>query len=466
MELFRKKTVEMIEDETRDGQPHSLKKALNWFDLILLGIGGIIGTGIFVITGVAAAKYAGPALIISFVIAGLASAFTALSYAEFASSFPISGSTYSYSYLALGEIVAWVIGWDLILEYAFALPAIALGWSGYFTALLHSLGITVPAQIANSSFAAAGGVVNVPAMGIILFLTWLVYLGIRESATFNNIAVIFKVSVILFFIAVAVWHIKPVNWHPFMPYGWHGVMAGAAIIFFAYIGFDAVSTAAEESKNPARDMPIGIIGSLAVSSILYIAVVVILTGIIPYKLLNDPAPVAKGLEYLGMSFGSGLVSIGALVGITTVLLVMLYGQVRIFFAMSRDGLLPAFFSKLHPKHKTPYLSTWFVGIITSILAGFLPIDVLAELVNIGTLFAFLLVSLSVIILRYTRPELNRKFKCPWVPFIPIMAILFSGYLMISLPIETWIRFIVWFIIGFIIYFTYSRYNSRLAKLQQ
>ena len=463
MDLFRKKTVDMIEADTREGQPYSLKKTLNWFDLILLGIGAIMGAGIFIVTGTIAAKDSGPALIVSFVIAGLASAFTALSYAEFASSFPISGSTYSYSYLALGEFIAWIIGWDLILEYAFVLPIEAIGWAGYFTTLLHSFGINIPTQILSSSIITG---INIPAMFVVLFLTWIVYLGIRESSTFNNVAVIFKLSVVLFFIVVAVWHIKMVNWHPFAPYGWHGIMVGAATMFFAFVGFDSVSTASEESKNPAHDMPIGIIGSLVVSTILYIAVVAILTGIEPYKLLNNPAPVAKSLEYIGMSFGVGLVSLGAIAGITTVLLVMLYGQIRVLFAMSRDGLLPPFFSKIHPKHKTPYWTTWVVGIFAALIAGFLPIDILAELVSIGTLFAFVLISLSVIVLRYTKPDLQRKFKCPWVPVIPILAILFDGYLMISLPIETWMRFIIWFVIGLVIYFTYSRYNSKLAKSNQ
>ena len=461
MNLFRKKTIEMINSDTQKSS-HSLKRTLGWFDLILLGLGAIIGTGIFVLTGVAAAEYAGPGLILSFVIAGLAVAFTALSYAEFASSIPVSGSTYSYSYVAIGEIVAWIIGWVLILQYAFSIPTIALGWSGYFVGLLNSLGVHLPEWATSSIFVSSTGLVNLPAMIIILLLTALLYFGTRESATINNIAVIIKISVILFFIFTAIWHVKPVNWTPFFPYGWNGVFSGAAIIFFSFIGFDAVSTAAEETKNPTRNLPIGILGSVGISTILYIVVVAILTGVVSYTQLNTTAPVAMALSLIGLHWASGLISVGAITGITTALLVMIYGSARIFFAIGRDGLLPPVFTKLHPKYKTPHYSTLIVGISSAIMAGFFPIGVLAELVNIGTMFAFIVVSIAVIIMRYTQPDLPRKFKTPFVPLIPLLAIGFTGFLMFSLPLTTWIRFIVWMGIGFIVYFLYGRKHSRLA----
>ncbi|MDK2806394.1 MAG: basic amino acid/polyamine antiporter, family [Thermoanaerobacterium sp.] len=460
--ILRKKSLDMIIEDAND-KKHALKKSLSWFDLILFGIGAIIGTGIFVLTGVAAAKYAGPGLILSFILSGIACTFAALSYAEFASTFPAAGSTYSYSYVALGEIFAWIIGWDLILEYAFAIPTIALGWSGYFTSLLHSFGVNIPAWAANSASSAPGGIINLPAIGIVLLLGIILLFGTKESSIINNIAVIFKIMVVLFFIAVAIGHVNPSNWKPFLPYGWKGVFSGAAIIFFAYIGFDSVSTAAEETKNPARDMPIGILGSLGISTLLYIAVVAILTGVVSYTKLNTPEPVAFALTSLGINWASGLVSFGAIAGITTVLLVMMYGQTRIFFAMSRDGLLPPFLSKLHEKYKTPVASTIIVALFAAVVAGFFSIDELAKLVNIGTMFAFVLVSVAVIVLRYTKPELPRKFRCPLVPLIPILSIASTVFLMISLPLETWIRFIVWFVLGIIIYFFYGYRHSKLAQ---
>ncbi|AIS53469.1 amino acid permease [Thermoanaerobacter kivui] len=430
--LFRKKTLEMVLSETEAAE-YKLKKTLTAIDLIALGLGAIIGTGIFVITGVAAAEKAGPAIVLSFILAGLACAFAAISYAELASIFPIAGSTYNYTYIAMGEFIAWIIGWDLILEYVFALPAIALGWSGYFTNLLASVGINIPAWAANSAWQAPGGLINLPAIGILLVIAILNYIGVRETATVNNIGVAFKVFVILFFIFVAVWHVKPSNWQPFMPYGWQGIFHGAAIIFFAYIGFDAVSTAAEETKNPAKDMPIGILGSLGISTLLYIAVSAILTGVVSYTELNDPAPVAKALNLIGLNWARGLVSLGAITGITTVLLVMFYGSTRIIFAMSRDGLLPPAFSKVHPKFRTPTLAIYLITIATTLVAGFLPIGIIAELVNIGTMLAFILTSIGVIVLRYTQPDLPRKFRAPGVPWTPLLAILFVLSLMLSLP---------------------------------
>ncbi|NNG65714.1 amino acid permease [Caldanaerobacter subterraneus] len=464
--LWRKKTLEMVLSET-EAEQFKLKKTLTAIDLIALGIGAIIGTGIFVITGVAAAEKAGPAIVLSFILAGLACAFAAISYAELASMFPIAGSTYNYTYIAMGEFLAWIIGWDLILEYVFALPAISLGWSGYFTNLLGSIGINIPAWAANSAWQApgTGGLINLPAIGILLAIAILNYIGVRETATVNNIGVAFKVFVVLFFIFTAVWYVKPANWSPFLPYGWAGVFHGAAIIFFAYIGFDAVSTAAEETKNPAKDMPIGILGSLGISTLLYIAVSAILTGVVSYTELNDPAPVAKALNLIGLNWARGLVSLGAIVGITTVLLVMFYGSTRIIFAMSRDGLLPPIFSKVHPKYRTPTLAIYLITIATTLVAGFFPIGVIAELVNIGTMLAFVLTSIATIVLRYTQPDLPRKFRAPGMPWTGILAIAFVLSLMVSLPWETWVRLIVWFVIGLFIYFGYGRHNSILAKQQ-
>ncbi|MEQ2128736.1 amino acid permease [Caldanaerobacter subterraneus KAk] len=464
--LWRKKTLEMVLSET-EAEQFKLKKTLTAIDLIALGLGAIIGTGIFVITGVAAAEKAGPAIVLSFILAGLACAFAAISYAELASMFPIAGSTYNYAYVAMGEFLAWVIGWDLILEYVFALPAISLGWSGYFTNLLGSIGINIPAWAANSAWQApgTGGLINLPAIGILLVIAILNYIGVRETATVNNIGVAFKVFVVLFFIFTAVWYVKPANWSPFLPYGWAGVFHGAAIIFFAYIGFDAVSTAAEETKNPGRDMPIGILGSLGISTLLYIAVSAILTGVVSYTELNDPAPVAKALNLIGLNWARGLVSLGAIAGITTVLLVMFYGSTRIIFAMSRDGLLPPIFSKVHPKYRTPTLAIYLITIATTLVAGFLPIGVIAELVNIGTMLAFVLTSIATIVLRYTQPDLPRKFRAPGMPLTGILAIAFVLSLMVSLPWETWVRLIVWLVIGLFIYFGYGRYNSILAKQQ-
>lgn len=465
LNLFRKKTLDMALSETEDTE-HKLKKTLNAVDLMAMGIGAIIGTGIFVITGVAAAEKAGPSIVISFILAGLACGFVAISYAELASIFPIAGSTYNYTYLSMGEFIAWIVGWNLILEYVFALPVVALGWSGYLTNLLASVGINIPAWAANSAWQAQGGIINIPAICILLVVAILNYIGIKETATVNNIGVAFKVFVVLFFILIAVSHVKPTNWHPFMPYGWQGILQGGAIVFLAYIGFDAVSTAAEETKNPAKDVPIGILGSLGVSTFLYVAVSGILTGVVSYTRLNDPAPVAKALGLIGLNWARGLVSLGAIVGITTVLLVMFYGATRIIFAMSRDGLLPPSFSKVHIRFRTPSLAIYLIGIVTILIAGFVPIDVIAELVNIGTMMAFIATSISVIILRYKQPDLPRKFRAPGVPLVPILAIFFVLLLMLNLPKMTWIRLIIWLIIGLFIYFGYGRYHSILIKTSE
>lgn len=461
--LFRLKPIDQLLSESSSDK--SLKKALGAFELTMLGIGAIIGTGIFVLTGVAAAKYSGPALILSFIISGLACAFAALCYAEFAAMVPIAGSAYTYGYAALGEIWAWIIGWDLILEYAVAIAAVAIGWSGYIVQLLEAGGIHLPKALINAP-GVEGGFINLPAILIIFCITALLVVGVEESAKFNNIIVGIKVVMVILFIVLAVWHIKPANWKPFMPYGWSGVFQGASIIFFAYIGFDAVSTAAEEVKNPQKDLPRGIIASLIICTILYIIVSAILTGVLPYSAYKETAaPVAFALQQIGINWGSALVSVGAVCGITSVLLVMMFGQTRVFFAMSRDGLLPKVFGEVHPKYKTPAKITIAVGIVTSLLAGFTPIGVVAELTNIGTLAAFIIVSFSIIVLRKRRPDLSRPFKCPLVPVVPGLAIIFCGILIYKLPVITQIRFLVWFAIGIIVYLFYGINHSTMNKMK-
>lgn len=460
MSLFRKKSLDELLASSKKQQ---LNRVLGPLDLTMLGIGAIIGTGIFVLTGVAAAEHAGPALVLSFIVAGLACVFAALCYAEFASTVPIAGSVYSYSYFTLGEIVAWLIGWDLILEYGLAVSAVGTGWSGYFQNLLSGFGVALPVALTAAPGSAPGTMFNLPAFLIILLITWLLSKGVRESAKINNIMVVIKVAVVLIFIAVGIWYVKPANWTPFMPFGFNGVMTGAATIFFAYLGFDAVSTAAEEVKNPKKDLPIGIIASLAICTALYIVVSAILTGIVPYSQLNVAAPVAFAMSFIGQDWFAGLISLGAITGMTTVLLVMLYGQVRLFFAMSRDGLIPSMFSKVHPKYKTPYTSTWITGIACAFIAALVPLGTLAHLVNIGTLTAFVLVSVAVLILRKTHPNVPRAFSCPAVPLVPILAIVFCGYLMISLPAITWKMFVAWLTIGVVVYAVYGRKHSLLSR---
>lgn len=458
--IFRTKSINDLLAETSSEK--SLKKVLGSFELTMLGIGAIIGTGIFVLTGIAAANYSGPALIISFIIAGLACAFAALCYAEFASMVPVAGSAYTYGYTALGEIWAWIIGWDLILEYAFCIATVAIGLSGYLVNLLASVGIVLPKAL--TSAAGTGGVVNLPAILVIACITGLLVLGVKESTKFNNIIVGVKVIVVLLFIALGVGHVNTANWSPFMPYGWSGVFTGASVIFFAYIGFDAVSTAAEEVKNPQKDLPRGIIGSLIICTILYIVVSGILTGMVPYLDFKETsAPVAFALEKIGIHWGSALVSIGALCGLTSVLMVMMFGQTRVLFAMSRDGLLPKAFGAVHPKYKTPVKSTILVGIVTAILAGFTPIGVVAELTNIGTLAAFIIVSAAVIVLRVKEPNRKRAFKCPLVPVVPALSIIACSVLIYMLPAVTQIRFVIWLALGVVVYFAYSYKNSVLNE---
>lgn len=462
MNLLRKKSIAdlMSHAEKKSG---SLKKDLGAFDLTMLGMGAIIGTGIFVITGVAAAEHAGPALVLSFILSGLACVFAALCYAEFASSVPVSGSAYTYSYATFGELIAWILGWDLILEYGIASSAVASGWSGYFQGLLEGFGIHLPTALTSAYDPSKGTYIDLPAIFIVLLMTLLLTRGVKKSARFNTIMVTIKVAVILLFIGVGVWYVKPENWTPFMPFGFSGVATGAATVFFAYIGFDAVSTAAEEVRNPQRDMPIGIIASLAVCTVLYIVVSLILTGIVPYDMLGVKNPVAFALQYIHQDWVAGFISLGAITGITTVLLVMIYGQTRLFYAISRDGLLPKALSRVNPNTQTPILNSWVTGGMIAFFAGIVPLNKLAELTNIGTLFAFIVVSIGVIVLRKTQPDLKRSFKVPFVPAIPILAVLFCGYLVLQLPATTWIGFAAWLVVGLIIYFTYGYKHSELRN---
>lgn len=460
-QLLRKKSVAQMLEQV-DKTESSLKKSLGAFDLTMLGIGAIMGTGIFVLTGVAAALHAGPALVLSFVIAALACVFAALCYAEFASTVPVSGSAYTYSYAAFGEFVAWMIGWDLILEYGVACAAVASGWSGYAQGLLAGFNIHLPHALTSAFDASKGTIIDLPAVLIIVIITALLMKGTKESASLNTIMVLIKVAVVVLFLVVGVMYVKPENWSPFMPFGFAGVATGAATVFFAFIGFDAVSSAAEEVRNPQRDMPIGIISSLLVCTILYIAVSLTLTGIVPYHLLNVKNPVAFALSYVNQDWVAGFISLGAIVGITTVLLVMMYGQARMFFAMSRDGLLPELFSHVHPRTQVPQKSTLVVAALVATFGGLLPLSSLAQLTNIGTLFAFILVSIGLVVLRRTHPQLPRAFRVPFVPLVPLLAVFFCGYLVFNLPTLTKVGFLGWLSVGAIIYFLYGRKHSRLA----
>lgn len=459
--LFRKKP---IASEGNEGS--ALKRALGPLDLTTLGVGAIIGTGIFVLTGVAAAKYAGPGLVLSFLLAGIICAFAALCYSEFASTIPASGSAYTYSYTAFGEVIAWILGWDLILEYGFASAAVASGWSGYFQTLLSGFGLELPHAITSAFNPEKGTYFDITAAVITLIITFLLTRGVKEAARANGIMVGIKIIVVLIFIGVGVFYVQPANWHPFLPFGFSGVTAGAATVFFAYIGFDAVSTAAEEVKRPQRDLPIGIIASLAVCTILYIVVSLILTGIVPFSMLNVSDPVAFAFEFVNLNGLSWIVSLGAITGITTVLLVMMYGQTRLLYSMSRDGLLSPIFSKVSGKSQTPAVGSWLAGMIVALFSGFISLGHLAELTNIGTLFAFAVVSLGIIVLRRNNPDLKRGFRVPFVPFIPILSAIGCVYLMTRLAALTWITFFGWLIIGLMIYFAYGRHHSHLNPLRR
>jgi APA family basic amino acid/polyamine antiporter len=504
-----KKPINTIMAESAETGEHSLKRALSSTNLISLGIGAIIGTGIFVLTGAASANYAGPAIVLSFIVAAIACVFAGLCYAEFSAMIPVAGSAYTYGYATLGELIAWIIGWDLILEYAFGAATVASGWSGYVISFLQDFGIHInpaiagtpgaefvmynnrwellsrimptlqAAGVAPESLQRATGVFNFIAfLGIALCTTVLV-IGIKESANFNSFIVFVKVCVLLVFIGIGLHFIlknpsiAAANWHPFLPpntgkvgaYGWTGVLRAAGVIFFAYIGFDAVSTAAQEAKNPKRDMPIGILGSLIICTILYILVAGTLTGLVKYTTLNVPDPIAIGIDSTGIRWGSFLVKVGAICGLSSTMIVMLLGQSRVFFSMSRDGLLPKWASKVHPKFRTPYLSSIFVGIFVAFFASVIPIGVLGELVSIGTLLAFVIVCAGVWVLRRRDPGMVRPFKTPWVPFVPIMGIVVSLIMMVFLPLDTWIRLIVWLIIGLALYFLYGRSHSRVGNPQ-
>jgi APA family basic amino acid/polyamine antiporter len=474
--IFKTKSITELMTDTPESEG-KLKRTLSAVNLTTLGIGAIIGAGIFVLTGQAAAEHAGPAIVISFIISGFACALAGLCYAEFASMIPIAGSAYTYAYATLGELIAWIIGWDLIIEYLFAASTVAVGWSGYVVSFLHDLGIHIPASISKAPYdyddklgwVSSGSIINLPAILIIGLISILLAIGIKESAKFNNIIVIIKLTVILLFIGFGIAYINTENWTPFIPentgkpenFGFSGVVAGASVIFFAYIGFDAVSTAAQEAKNPQRDMPIGILASLAISTVLYIAVALVMTGLVSYKTLNVPDPIAVAVNAIGsnLTWLKKLIKLGAIAGLSSVVLVMLMGQSRIFFSISKDGLLPKKFHQLHPKFKTPVFSTIITGVFAMMIAGIFPIGLLGKLVSIGTLFAFFIVCIGILVLRYKRPELHRPFKTPIVHVVSILGALVVLYLMFALGKDTWIRLFSWMGIGMLIYYFYGRKNS-------
>ena len=475
--------IKSVEDSIRDtDEPeHRLRRHLSGLDLTVFGVGVIIGTGIFVLTGVVAKTTAGPAVAISFVIAGVVCGLAAVCYAEFASTVPVAGSAYTFSYATLGELVAWIIGWDLVLELALGAATVSVGWSGYLNQLLGDLGIPLPDSIAGDT-----ATVNVPAIVIALVMTGVLILGIKLSSQVTSVIVAIKVAIVLLVIGVGIFYVQTDNYTPFVPpaepteagsgltapliqtlfgfapstFGIGGIFAGAAIVFFAFIGFDIVATAAEETKNPKKDLPRGIIGSLAICTVLYVAVSLVVVGMQHYTELSTAAPLADAFRSVGLPFFSGVISVGALAGLTSVVMILMLGQSRVLFAMSRDRLLPRGLAAVHPRYGTPYKITLITGAVVALLAGFVPLDTLAELVNIGTLFAFVLVSLAVIILRRTRPDLPRSFRVPWVPFLPILSALACLYLMLNLPGETWVRFVVWMVLGVVIYFVYGRRHSR------
>lgn len=466
MDIFRTKSAEDMAETSEHSQ---LKKNLTAWDLAMFGIGSVVGVGVFVATGKGALE-AGPGVILSYIIAGICCGFCALTYSELAAMFPVAGSTYSYTYVAFGELIAWIVGWDLMLEYLVAGSAVASGWSGAFNGLVKTIGINLPNALTNAPisdtsgvFALTGCILDLPAVLISFFVTWLLFVGIKESARFNNVIVALKLAVIVLFIALGASHVKLSNLVPMMPNGWTGVMSGAAIIFFSYIGFDAVSTAAEETKNPKRDVPLGLMICLGTATVLYILCALVLTGIVPWKEIDVQNALPASLTRIGIHWGSALVATGAIVGMVSTLLVTVYGQIRIFMVMSRDGLLPKAFSTIHPVHQTPHICTWITGVVTAAIAGLLPLNAILELANIGTLFAFVLVSVGVVVLRRTKPNIERKFKCPGVPYTPLITVAYCLYLMYFLPIMTWIRFSVWLAIGLALYFVYGASHSALAN---
>jgi len=477
MGLFRRKSVTDLQKEADTDK--SLKRALSALNLTTLGIGAIIGTGIFVLTGTVAAVNAGPAVVLSFVLAGVASIFAALCYSEFASLVPMAGSAYTYGYATLGELIAWIIGWDLVLEYALGAVTVAIGWSGYMVSFLRTaLHIDFPCALSAArgtlvqcaDGTAVTAVFNLPAVIIIAIVTTLLVVGIKESATVNNGIVFVKLAVVLLFIFGAAHAVTSANWKPFIPpsegpglYGWSGVMTGAAIVFFAYIGFDAVSTAAQEAKNPQKDMPIGIIGSLLICTVLYIIVSGIATGVVPYKELNVPDPIAVAADRAGMGWMSDIIKFGAIMGLSSVILVMLLGQSRVFWTMSRDGLLPAFVNSIHPKFRTPWITSIVTGVAVAFVSSLLTVREAGSLVSIGTLLAFVIVAIGIMVLRVREPKLKRAFRTPWIWFVAPAGALSALYLMASLPWRTWERLILWFAAGMVIYFGYGMYASNLGE---
>jgi basic amino acid/polyamine antiporter, APA family len=492
MSILATKSIERIREEQLGGHSDALQRVLGPTQLITLGVGAIIGTGIFVFTGQAAAANAGPAIVLSMLLAGFVSLLAALCYSEFAASVPVAGSAYVYAYATLGELIAWIIGWDLILEYALGAATVAVGWSGTLVTLLGQFGVSFPAALSaapGTTVAVAGGdpvvaVFNLPAVLVTIAVTALLVIGISESATVNSIIVVIKVGVVLAVIVAGAFFVNPANYHPFIPansgnfgeYGWSGIMRGAAIIFFAYLGFDAVSTSAQEAKNPQRDMPVGIIGSLVVCTTLYVLISGVIVGLVPYKtMLNQPAPVVVAIEAAatqaaGTAWGpvmralEVLVTVGTLAGLSSVMVVMMLGQPRIFMSMSRDGLLPQWAGRVHPRFKTPHISTIVTGVVVAIAAGLTPIATLGNLVNIGTLMAFTIVSLAIVVLRKTRPDLPRPFRVPFVPLLPIASALVNIGLMLSLPWATWERLIIWMVVGVAFYFVYGYRKSRLRTV--
>src|SRR4051794_23010741 len=486
--IFATKSIEQLTAEAAHTGQHSLKRVLGPVNLVTLGVGAIIGTGIFVLTGEAAAQHAGPAIVLSMMLAGFASALAGLCYAEFASTVPIAGSAYTYGYATLGEFIAWIIGWDLILEYALGAATVAVGWSGHLTSFLHDfVGLDFPAQFAGAPGTivqtAAGpvsAVFNLPAVIITVLVTILIVIGVKESANVNTGIVIVKVGVVLIVILGGAAYINTANWHPFIPdnagpfgeYGYSGILRGAGVIFFAYIGFDAVSVAAQEAKNPQKDMPVGILGSLIVCTVFYILVSGVMVGLVPYKeMLGSPAPMVVAIRAAEQASGGSallramtmLVELGAIAGLSSVMVVMMMAQPRIFYSMANDGLLPPFARKIHPRFRTPHITSLITGVVVALASGFTPINVLGQMVSIGTLMAFVIVSIGVIFLRYQRPELDRPFKVPFVPFLPALSVVVSLTLMASLPAATWLRLVIWMAIGFVLYFAYGFHHSELRK---
>ena len=469
-QLFAVKPVDVLLAELAD--EHRLRRVLGPVALTALGVGAIIGAGIFVLTGLAAHDKAGPGLILSFVVAGIGCALAALCYAEFASMVPVAGSAYTYAYATLGELFAWIIGWDLVLEYAVASSTVAHGWSHYLLQLLSIFGVTLPERWTNSpidvteayQFFVTGSYCNLAAALIVLLVTVVLVIGIRESAGFNSAMVILKLVIVLFVIGVGAAYVRPQNWHPFLPFGWHGVMQGASYVFFAYIGFDSVSTHAEEARNPQRDVPIGIIASLALCTVLYILVAAVLTGMVPYTQINIDAPVAGAFATRGLRVAVFFISLGAVVGITSVLLVLLLSQARVLLAMARDGLIPHdFFGAVHPRFRTPHKATILTGVLVATVAALFPLRILAELVNIGTLMAFVIVCAAVMVMRRTNPQLPRPFRTPFVPAVPLLGMGMNFWMMCGLGWENWTRLFVWLAVGLVIYFGYGKKRSTMAR---